>query len=194
MSVRDPHPPSATRWAPPSPAMRARGIAASGLQPLSRTAGEGAERSEAGEGVRQSIYQICPRSAHAQQKCSPVPPILDRRRAAYVVGAAGSAPDAIQVSQTTPNRGLHRRFRVHPARVSRRTRRWPALGQCGGCPPNRMARKSGLEDNPFLEQRCSQQYRGCGRDYLKGSPEEINPHPPSALRWAPPSPAVQERG
>jgi hypothetical protein len=36
---------------PPSPAMRERGLAPAITQPLSRIAGEGAERREAGEGV-----------------------------------------------------------------------------------------------------------------------------------------------
>src|SRR5436190_19767853 len=36
---------------PPSPAVRERSSTVVGLQPLSRTAGEGAERSEAGEGL-----------------------------------------------------------------------------------------------------------------------------------------------
>jgi len=46
----DPHPPSAGALDPPSPAVRERGSTVVGLQPLSRTAGEGAERSKAGEG------------------------------------------------------------------------------------------------------------------------------------------------
>jgi len=36
---------------PPSPAVRERSFELNGLQPLSRTAGEGAEHSEAGEGI-----------------------------------------------------------------------------------------------------------------------------------------------
>jgi hypothetical protein len=44
----DPHPPSAGALGPPSPAVRERGSTVVGLQP--RTAGEGAERSEPGEG------------------------------------------------------------------------------------------------------------------------------------------------
>ena len=36
---------------PPSPAVRERSSKIVGLQPLSRTAGEGDERSEAGEGL-----------------------------------------------------------------------------------------------------------------------------------------------
>jgi 2-oxoisovalerate dehydrogenase E2 component (dihydrolipoyl transacylase) len=49
-----PHPPAATAAGPPSPAVRERVTAASAapLPSLSRTAGEGAERSEAGEGGR----------------------------------------------------------------------------------------------------------------------------------------------
>ena len=46
----DPHPPSAGALGPPSPAVRERSSTVVGLQPLSRIAGEGAERSEAGEG------------------------------------------------------------------------------------------------------------------------------------------------
>jgi hypothetical protein len=47
---RHPHPPSAGALGPPSPAVRERSFAVVGLQPLSRTAGEGGERSEPGEG------------------------------------------------------------------------------------------------------------------------------------------------
>jgi hypothetical protein len=47
----DPHPPSAGALGPPSPAVRERSSKIVGLQPLSRTAGEGDERSEAGEGL-----------------------------------------------------------------------------------------------------------------------------------------------
>ena len=46
----DPHPPSAGTLGPPSPAVQERSSPIVGVQPLSRTAGEGAERSEAGEG------------------------------------------------------------------------------------------------------------------------------------------------
>ncbi len=49
----DPHPPAARAAGPPSPAVRERVKAArpAPLPSLSRTAGEGAERSEAGEGA-----------------------------------------------------------------------------------------------------------------------------------------------
>ncbi len=46
-----PHPPAARAAGPPSPAMRARVKARAVPDTLARTAGEGAERSEAGEGV-----------------------------------------------------------------------------------------------------------------------------------------------
>ncbi len=48
-SYRDPHPPAASAAGTPSPALRERVTARA--QPLSRIAGEGAERSEAGEGA-----------------------------------------------------------------------------------------------------------------------------------------------
>ncbi len=46
-----PHPPAAVAAGPPSPAVRERDRSAAAAPPLSRTAGEGAERSEAGEGI-----------------------------------------------------------------------------------------------------------------------------------------------
>ena len=53
VAAADPHPPAAIAAGPPSPAVRARVRATSPAQPsLSRTAGEGVERSEAGEGLR----------------------------------------------------------------------------------------------------------------------------------------------
>jgi len=48
-SYLDPHPPPAAAAGPPSPAVQERVNAR--VEPLSRTAGEGAERSEAGEGT-----------------------------------------------------------------------------------------------------------------------------------------------
>jgi 2-oxoglutarate dehydrogenase E2 component (dihydrolipoamide succinyltransferase) len=46
-----PHPPAAVAAGPPSPAVRERDRSAAAAPPLSRTAGEGAERSEVGEGI-----------------------------------------------------------------------------------------------------------------------------------------------
>jgi antitoxin CptB len=46
-----PHPSSPDELGPPSPAVRERGFISPSVPPLSRTAGEGAERSEAGEGT-----------------------------------------------------------------------------------------------------------------------------------------------
>jgi len=60
---RHPHPPSAGALGPPSPAVRERSSAVGALQPLSRTAGAGGERSEPGEGsesaeISPSVVQI----------------------------------------------------------------------------------------------------------------------------------------
>jgi large subunit ribosomal protein L15 len=43
---------------PPSPAVRERGLTGRCISPLSRTAGEGAERSEAGEGAARTVVEI----------------------------------------------------------------------------------------------------------------------------------------
>jgi Prokaryotic lipoprotein-attachment site len=48
--TRLPSPTQPCGLGPPSPAVRERGFARLAFEPLSRTAGEGAERSEAGEG------------------------------------------------------------------------------------------------------------------------------------------------
>jgi hypothetical protein len=45
-----------------------------------------------------------------------------------------------------------------------------------------------------LEQRRSRQYQRGGRDHFARSQSRINPHPPSPAGWAPPSPALRERG
>jgi antitoxin CptB len=50
-SNTNPHPPSPDGLGPPSPALRERGLSSCAMLPPSRAAGEGAERSEAGEGT-----------------------------------------------------------------------------------------------------------------------------------------------
>jgi threonylcarbamoyladenosine tRNA methylthiotransferase MtaB len=49
--LNNPHPSAASAAGPPSPAVRERVNARAAVEPLSRTAGEGAERGEAGEGA-----------------------------------------------------------------------------------------------------------------------------------------------
>jgi hypothetical protein len=196
MGVRHPHPPSPAGWAPPSPAMRERGwrpLLPSSPSPALRVRVPSAAR-RVRVGSRNFIYREPLSSRNAEQERSPAPPIVDRCRAAHVVGAAGSAPDAIQVSPATSDRRLYRRLRMHPACISDRTRRWPTRGQWGGCAANGLARKSRLARNPVLEQRGFNQYRGCGRSYPARASRAISPHPPSPAGRAPPSPAVRERG
>jgi hypothetical protein len=45
-----------------------------------------------------------------------------------------------------------------------------------------------------LEQRRSQQHQRGRRDDSASSPNRVAPHPPSPAGWAPPSPAMRERG
>jgi hypothetical protein len=45
-----------------------------------------------------------------------------------------------------------------------------------------------------LEQRCSQQYQWRDRDHFASGRSHIDPHPPSPVGWASPSPAMRERG
>src|SRR5829696_2345387 len=52
----NPHPPAAVAAGPPSPAVREREVSHDPAAPLSRTAGEGGERSETGEGRRARAY------------------------------------------------------------------------------------------------------------------------------------------
>jgi hypothetical protein len=171
--------PALRGWAPPSPALRERVPRA-------------ARRVRAGS--RNFFYRAPLTSCDAQPEGPPAPPIVDRCRAANVVGAAGSAPDAIQVSPATSDRRLYRRLRLHPACAGNRARRRPTRGQCSGCPSDCLARKPRLARNPVLEPRCFNQYRRSGRSYPARASRAINPHPPSASRRAPPSPAVRERG
>jgi hypothetical protein len=141
---------------------------------------------------QQPVYRGPVTSIDAQPKGPPAPRILDRRRAAHVVSSSRSAPVAIQVSPTASDRSLHCRLCVHRIQAGHRTGRQSACGQCGRRAPNGLARDPGLEDSPVLEQRCSRQYRRRNRSRSRGS--RIDPHPPSPAGWAPPSPAVRERG
>jgi hypothetical protein len=197
MGVRHPHPRSPAGWAPPSPAMRERGSRPidpphNSPSPAVRERVPRAAR-RVRVGSRNFIYREPLSSRNAQQERSPAPPIIDRCRAADVVGATRSPAVPIQVPSAAPDRRLHHRLRMHPACIGNRARRRPTRGQCGGCAPNRMARKSRLARNPLLEQRCFNQYRGCGRSYPARASRAINPHPLGASRRAPPSPAVRQR-
>jgi hypothetical protein len=197
MAVRHPHPPSPAGWAPPSPALRER-VPSAARRVRARSP--------------DFIYREPLTSGNAQQECSPAPPRPDRCRAAHVVGAAGSSLVAIQISPSASDRRLYRRLRLYPARVGDRDRWRAARGQWGRCPSNCLARKSGLDGDPFLEQRCPQQHRWGTRHNPKDSTRRVDPHPPSPAGLGPslsrdagegllegslvvesPSPALRER-
>jgi 2-oxoglutarate dehydrogenase E2 component (dihydrolipoamide succinyltransferase) len=55
-----PHPPAVIAAGPPSPAVRAREKSAPSVETLSRTAGEGGERSEPGEGIGKMLQRSGP--------------------------------------------------------------------------------------------------------------------------------------
>jgi hypothetical protein len=198
MGVRHPRPPSPAGRAPPSPAVRARGCCVAGRAVASPSPAlrervpRAARRVRVGS--RNFIYREPLSSRNAQQERSPAPPILDRCRAADVVGAARSPLVAIQIPPSAPNWAIHRRLRLHVMPIGDRTGRRSARGQCGGCPSGGLARTSGLGGNPLLEQRRPRQYQWRALGRPENSPRNVDPHPPSPAGRAPPSPAMRERG
>ena len=132
--------------------------------------------------------------ADAEPKSTPAAPALDRCGAPDVVRSARSPFVEVQVSPAAPNWAINSRLRVHQARVGDRARWRSACGQHLGCAPNRLAREPGLESDPLLEQPRSGKYHRCDRQRSADARGPIDPHPPSASRWAPPSPAMRERG
>jgi hypothetical protein len=131
---------------------------------------------------------------NAQPERPPIATGIYGRRAAHVVGAAGSAVVSVQVPATASNRGFHRRLRLHQIPTCDRNRWQSAREQCGGRSSDGSARKARLASDPVLEQRRSRQYECGRRGDLPSSGVRIDPHPPSPTGWAPPSPAVRERG
>jgi len=196
MGVGHSHPPSPAGWAPASPTMRTSSWRPAKASPKSPSPAMRERVPSAARRVRVFWCFAYRRSLvciDAQPESSSTATKFDRRRAAHVVGAPGSAPKALQVPSATPCRRLHRRLCMHSACIGDRARRGPTRGQCGGCAPDGLARKSRLACNPVLEQRCFNQYRGRGRSHPARSSRAINPHPPSPAGRAPPSPAVRER-
>jgi hypothetical protein len=143
---------------------------------------------------RQFIYGWPIPWIDAQPESPPIAANLDRCGTPDVVGSARSAFVEVQVSPPASNRSLHSRLRMHPAPARHRNGRQSACRQSDGRLPNSLARKSGLERDPFLEQRCSRQSEWSNCSDLVHSGSSIDPHPPIPAGWAPPSPAMRERG
>jgi hypothetical protein len=143
---------------------------------------------------RRFIYRWPVTSADGQSESTSIAPALDRRRTADVVGAARSSPAALQISPTTSDWPIRCRLRLHPPPDRHRIGWRPTCGEHGECRANGLAAKSRLASDPFLEQRCSQQYEWSDRDNPSGTGRKLDPHPPSASRCAPPSPAMRARG
>jgi hypothetical protein len=140
------------------------------------------------------VYREPITSVNAQSESPPVATVFNRCREANVVGSTRSSPAELQISPATPNWRVHCRLRLHQARVGDRTRRRSACGKRRGCAPYGLPRKSGLAGDPLLEQRSPQQHQRSSRGNSAGPSRPVAPHPPSASRWAPPSPALRERG
>ena len=143
---------------------------------------------------RQFIYRWPIPSIDAQLETPAIAANLDRCRAAHVVGLARSALIEIQIPATASVGRFHRRLRLYRVPASNRNRRWSALRERCGHNPDGLAPQPGLESAPVLEQRRSKQYQRSRRNYSVRSQIRGDPHPPSPLGWAPPSPAVRERG
>jgi hypothetical protein len=143
---------------------------------------------------RHFVYRGPITSIDAQPEGPSAPEIVDRWRTANLVGSARSAIVEVQVSPTTSDRRLHRRFRLHRVSAGDRSRWWSACGQCEGHEPNGLARAGRLESYSFLEQRRARQHQWCDRGNPTRPQSRIDPHPPSPAGWAPPSPAVRGRG
>jgi hypothetical protein len=140
------------------------------------------------------IYRQPVASPNGRRKSSQAPGVFDRRRATDVVGSPRSTFAEIQVSPATPNWASRCGLRMHPAPGRGRGGRRSPWGKRCGLATNRLARKPGLAGHPLLEQRRSQQYQRSDRSDPAGVAGPVSPHPPSASRWVPPSPAVRARG
>jgi len=140
------------------------------------------------------IYRRPVPSIDAEPKSPPFAARPDRRRAADVVGFARSAARKIQIPATASDKPVHRRFCRYAPFASDRNRRSSTCRQRPRPAPNSSAGSARLEGDPFLEQRCPQQYQRGDRNDLAGLAKPIDPHLPSPLGWAPPSPAARERG
>ena len=143
---------------------------------------------------RQFVYGNLAVSADAQPESSPAATVLDGCRKANVVCIARPPVAALQIPPATPDRRLYNRLRLYRAPVGDRSRWRSALGQFDRRAPNGLAPKPWLETTPVLEQRRSHQYQWRHRDYFASARSCIDPHPPSPAGWAPPSPAMRERG
>ena len=143
---------------------------------------------------RHFVYRSPILSIDAQLESTPNAANLDRCRAPHMVSPARSAPVEIQIPATTSSARFHRRLRLYRVPAGNRSRWWSAFRERSGHNPNGLAPKPGLESAPVLEQRRSKQYQRGHRDYSAHSQIRVDPHPPSPAGWAPPSPALRERG